>query len=170
MAKKQSKPVVKSVNIYNRDRAMEISEGKFTCTIVGCEIALKFRMLRPHVTKEHKSKVALVCHLLGRDGGSCDWICGKSMRCLASHRKNRDIHNFVAFHGKGLNLDGRAKVIVASSPSPQYTELAGRKNHTSECVKATDALVKYTARTKKREARANAKPRGRPRINLNLLL
>lgn len=114
-------------------------------------------MLRPHVAKEHKSKVALVCHLLGRDGSSCDWICGKSMRCLASHRRDRDVHNFVAFHGKGLNLDGRAKVIVASSPSPQYTELAGRKNHTSECVKATDALVKYTARTKKRETRANAK-------------
>ena len=158
MAKKQSKPVVKSVNLYpNRDRAVEIAEGKFTCPIESCKVTLKFRMLKPHVTEKHKRTVALVCHLPGRNGGSCDWICGKSIRCLTSHRKNRDTHDYVAFHGIGLNLDGRAKVILASSPSPQYTELAGHRNHTSECVEACDALVKYTARTKKREARANAK-------------
>ena len=61
MAKKQSKPVVKSVNLYpNRDRAIEIAEGKFTCPIESCKITLKFRMLKPHVAKEHKSKGMVV--------------------------------------------------------------------------------------------------------------
>ena len=53
MAKKQSKPV-KSVNLYpNRDRAVEIAEGKFTCPIESCKVTLKFRMIKPHVTKKH---------------------------------------------------------------------------------------------------------------------
>jgi hypothetical protein len=41
-----------------------------------------------------------------------------------------------------------------TSPSEQYTELAKHAKHTSECVKAVDALIKYTARTKKKESRA----------------
>ena len=47
MAKKQSKPVKNVDNLYpNRDRTIEIAEGKFTCHIETCKVALKFRMLK----------------------------------------------------------------------------------------------------------------------------
>jgi hypothetical protein len=45
-------------------------------------------------------------------------------------------------------------VILVTSPSKEYTELADHGDHTSECIKAVEALIKYTARTKKKEVRA----------------
>ena len=137
----------KTSEIENRERKGELAEGLFVCPFLGCKVKQKFRSLKGHCAKKHGSKIALMCFL----GDSCEWSCGKSIRCLTSHRNNLEVHEKIPFHG-GINLDNTCEIIPVEEPSDELAD-----GHTAECAAARIALVRFTAKRKKKEVRAALK-------------